>query len=42
MDNHGVKKDNAISSIEIGGCLHEFMVDDQRRESSSYIYICNA
>lgn len=39
MDNHGIKKGSAISSIEIDGCLHEFMVDDQSRETSSYIYI---
>lgn len=39
MNDQGIKKHDAISSIEICGCIHEFMVSDQRHEDSSAIYI---
>ncbi|PQP92509.1 pentatricopeptide repeat-containing protein [Prunus yedoensis var. nudiflora] len=34
----GVIKSRAVSSIEIDGCVYEFMVDDKRHETSSSIY----
>ncbi|KAL3500638.1 hypothetical protein ACH5RR_039731 [Cinchona calisaya] len=39
MNDHGIKRHEAISSIEICGCSNEFMVSDQRHEDSSAIYI---
>ena len=38
MKYHGIKKDRAISSIEINGCIYEFMVDDKTHQISSSIY----
>ncbi|XP_059644449.1 pentatricopeptide repeat-containing protein At2g22410, mitochondrial-like [Cornus florida] len=38
MKDHRIKKGNAISSIEIDGSFHEFMVDDKRRDATSGIY----
>ena len=34
----GVIKNRAVSSIEIDGCVYEFMVDDNRHALSSSIY----
>lgn len=39
MMNHGIKKHNAVSSIEINGCIHEFLVDDKMHEASNSIYM---
>lgn len=39
MNNRGIKKHDAISSIEICGNIHKFMVSDERHENSSAIYI---
>lgn len=38
MTDHGIKKQNAVSSIEVSGCIHEFMVDEKRHEASNVIY----
>ncbi|CBI38358.3 unnamed protein product, partial [Vitis vinifera] len=38
MIDRGIKKGRAISSIEIDGCIYEFMVDDKRHKISSSIY----
>lgn len=38
MKYHGIKKDRAISSIDINGCIYEFMVDDKTHQISSSVY----
>ncbi|XAR57854.1 hypothetical protein NMG60_11026138 [Bertholletia excelsa] len=39
MKDHGIEKDNAISSVEINGQVHEFMVDDKNDKISSDIHV---
>ncbi|KAL3813558.1 hypothetical protein ACJIZ3_014826 [Penstemon smallii] len=38
MKDYGVRKSDAVSSIEIGGCIYDFMVDDKKHEASDLIY----
>ncbi|XP_010255010.2 PREDICTED: pentatricopeptide repeat-containing protein At2g22410, mitochondrial-like [Nelumbo nucifera] len=38
MKDNGIKKDKALSVIEIDGHVHEFMVEDKSHENSSNIY----
>ncbi|XP_012079120.1 pentatricopeptide repeat-containing protein At2g22410, mitochondrial isoform X1 [Jatropha curcas] len=38
MNNHEIIKCRGISSIEVEGCIYEFMVDDSRLEVSSNVY----
>lgn len=38
MNDSGIKKCRAISSIEIDGCCYQFMVDDKNHEVSTSIY----
>lgn len=38
IKDSGVIKSRAVSSIEIDGCVYEFMVDDKKHVSSSCIY----
>ncbi|KAG8367029.1 hypothetical protein BUALT_Bualt16G0029900 [Buddleja alternifolia] len=38
MKDFGVRKIDAVSSIEVGGCVFEFMVDDKKHEASNVIY----
>lgn len=38
MKDHGIKKVRALSSIEIDGRIHEFMVADKSHKTSSGIY----
>lgn len=39
MKDRGIEKCIATSSIEIDGCIHEFMVDDKRYEGSDGIFV---
>ncbi|KAL2511265.1 Pentatricopeptide repeat-containing protein [Abeliophyllum distichum] len=38
MKDHGVRKSDAVTSIEIGGRISDFMVDDKRNEASDVVY----
>ncbi|KDP31831.1 hypothetical protein JCGZ_12292 [Jatropha curcas] len=38
MNNHEIIKCRGISSIEVEGCIYEFMVDDSRLEVSSNVF----
>ncbi|KAK4426331.1 Pentatricopeptide repeat-containing protein, chloroplastic [Sesamum alatum] len=38
MKDHGVRKSDAVSSIEVSGRISDFMVDDNRHESSNLVY----
>ncbi|KAI3462793.1 hypothetical protein Pfo_019456 [Paulownia fortunei] len=38
MKDHGVRKSDAVSSIEASGCISNFMVDDKKHEASNHIY----
>ncbi|KAG6411286.1 hypothetical protein SASPL_129364 [Salvia splendens] len=35
----GLRKTNAVSSIEVDGCVSEFMVDDKKHEGADLIYV---
>ncbi|KAI3471157.1 hypothetical protein Pfo_027820 [Paulownia fortunei] len=38
MKDHVVRKSDAVSSIEVSGCISNFMVDDKKHEASNHIY----
>ncbi|KAL0430342.1 UNVERIFIED_CONTAM: Pentatricopeptide repeat-containing protein, mitochondrial [Sesamum radiatum] len=38
MKDHGVRKSDAVSSIEVSGHISDFMVDDDKHEFSNLIY----
>ncbi|KAL0424572.1 UNVERIFIED_CONTAM: Pentatricopeptide repeat-containing protein [Sesamum radiatum] len=39
MKDHGVRKSDAVSSIEVSGHISDFMVDDNKHEYSNLIYL---
>lgn len=38
MKDYGLRKNDAVSSIKVDGCIFYFMVDDNKHEASSLIY----
>ncbi|KAH6803095.1 hypothetical protein C2S51_034541 [Perilla frutescens var. frutescens] len=38
MKDHGLRKTDAVSSIEVDGCISDFMVDDKKHGASNLIY----
>ncbi|KAL8528613.1 hypothetical protein ACS0TY_006162 [Phlomoides rotata] len=38
MKEHGVRKSDAVSSVEVNGVVSDFMVDDKKHKASNLIY----
>lgn len=39
MKENGVRKSDAVSSIEVNGLVYDFMVDDKKQKASNLIYV---